>query len=93
MGTVQHSYAEAKISAVTLHYRLIVIHPFLNGNGRHARFLADIFMCYHDYSILPWGAYPLHKSDLARQKYLSALKEADHGNMEKLIQFAESTLV
>lgn len=85
--------AETKICAVTLHYRLTVIHPFLNGNGRHARLIADIFMCHHDYPIFPWGACPLHKSDLARQKYLSALKEADQGKMEKLIQFAESTLV
>ena len=30
--------------AVRFHHRLVVIHPFANGNGRHARLMADILL-------------------------------------------------
>lgn len=74
-----------------MHHKLTLIHPFPNGNGRHARLLANIFMYSHEYSLLPWGACPLQKQDMARKKYLAALKKADQGKIEELLQFAETT--
>lgn len=77
-------------NAVKFHYRLTHIHPFKNGNGRHARFMANLYLYNHHFSLLPWGACPLNKNDATRKKYLTALKEADQGKLDKLIQFAES---
>ncbi len=42
-------------AAVRFHYRLVVIHPWVNGNGRHARLMADIFVCAQGGAPLPWG--------------------------------------
>lgn len=85
------SHDETISCAVRLHHRLTWIHPFANGNGRHARLIANIFMHYHDYPSLPWGECPLNKEDAVRKKYLAALKEADHGNIAQLMEFAQST--
>ncbi|MBI2609015.1 MAG: mobile mystery protein B [Deltaproteobacteria bacterium] len=77
-------------NAVKLHHRLTHIHPFKNGNGRHARLMANLYLYNHHLSLLPWGACPLNKKDATRKKYLIALKEADKGEFNKLIQFAKS---
>lgn len=82
---------EIKESAIRLHHHLTVIHPFPDGNGRHARLMANIFLYYYKYPIFLWGNCPLYKKDLARKEYLKALKEADRGDLFALIKFAESS--
>ena len=75
-------------AAIRLHYRMVVIHPWVNGNGRHARLLADT-------AIAAWGGVPLSwgvNADLAntgnaRRIYINALKEADAGNFAALVAF------
>jgi len=74
--------------AIRLHYRFVLIHPWFNGNGRHARLLADAAMSAWGSAPLSWGI----NSDLGspgsgRQSYLKALKEADAGNFAPLIAF------
>lgn len=78
------------LNAVTLHHRLTWIHPFANGNGRHARLMANLLLYYEKNPILSWGKCPLNKRETARKKYLAALKEADRGNITPLIEFAKS---
>jgi Fic-DOC domain mobile mystery protein B len=75
-------------TAIRLHYRIVLIHPWVNGNGRHARLLADAAMSAWGYAPLSWGS----NSDLgnpgkSRQIYLEALKEADAGNFAPLAAF------
>lgn len=76
--------------AVRLHHRLVYIHPFPNGNGRHARLVAD--MCVEKSGERPfsWGKKQLNNTNIFRKEYIIALKEADNGDFDKLLQFADS---
>jgi Protein involved in cell division len=38
-----HTFPNLEI-AVRLHHRLVLIHPFPNGNGRISRLMADLLM-------------------------------------------------
>jgi Fic-DOC domain mobile mystery protein B len=77
--------------AVHLHYRLVTIHPFPNGNGRHARMAADLLCVQHGGQALPWGASNLAAKSDSRSTYLEALRSADNGDFGPLTQFARST--
>lgn len=85
----EHTYPDVDI-AVRFHHRLVLIHPFPNGNGRHARLMADILMESMGKSPLSWGRANLAVPGEARQKYLAALKVADRGNIRPLLRFAQS---
>jgi Fic family protein len=66
--------------AAKLHYQLVFIHPFLDGNGRTARLLMNV--------ILMRKGYPLAiilKND--RKKYYQVLQQADKNNYPPLIRF------
>lgn len=77
--------------AVRLHHRMVVIHPWPNGNGRHARLLADILAAAHAAPPLTWGAgLDLAQPGLARTRYLAALQSADQGDYAPLLAFASS---
>ncbi len=72
-------------------HRLVSIHCFPNGNGRHSRLMADIiiekiFKQPH-YS---WGADSLIKQGDQRDNYLKAIRAADKGDIQPLISFARS---
>jgi Fic-DOC domain mobile mystery protein B len=77
--------------AIRFHYRLVRIHIFPNGNGRHARMMADLIIekIYHR---LPfsWGSADLSKKSTARKGYIDALKIADQDDFTDLIRFARS---
>lgn len=77
--------------AVRLHHRLVLIHPWPNGNGRHARLMADIVIAANGGAELTWGA----KRDLTatgevRRCYIDAVRAADEGDFGPLIAFAQS---
>ena len=75
-------------TAIRLHYHMVVIHPWVNGNGRHARLLADAALSAWDGVPLSWGVDADFASPgNARRIYIDALKEADAGNFEPLIAF------
>jgi fido (protein-threonine AMPylation protein) len=75
--------------AVRLHHRMLVIHPWPNGNGRHARLLADILIAARSGPVLTWGAeLDLAQAGLARTRYLAAMKAADQGHYAPLLAFA-----
>ena len=68
-------------------HRLVSIHCFPNGNGRHSRLMADIIIekIYHQ-PVFTWG---IEKGE-ARSKYLQALKVADEGDFSLLLKFGRS---
>ena len=77
--------------AIRFHHRLVSIHPFPNGNGRHARLMTDILL----ENILhrprfTWGGQNLSKAGEARRKYIAALYLADESDYEPLLEFARS---
>lgn len=78
--------------AVRLHHRLVAIHPFPNGNGRHARMMADLFLLRAGIRPLPWGRGrgSLVSTGELRSTYISALQAADAGNIAPLLAFAHS---
>lgn len=76
--------------AVRFHYRLVSIHPFVNGNGRHARVAANLLLEYNGEPRLPWGGLPLVEEGERRAEYIAALHDADKGNTERLVRFALS---
>ncbi len=79
---------------VRFHHRLVSIHPFANGNGRHARLAANLLMSTHGQKPFTWGEMTENNSiDSAgktRDRYLSALKTADTGDYKLLLDFAKS---
>jgi Fic-DOC domain mobile mystery protein B len=77
--------------AARLHYRIVSVHPFPNGNGRHARMLADIVMVRHFKSDpLSWGGGSLQNADVNRAAYIEAPVAADRHDFTPLLQFARS---
>ena len=77
--------------AVRFHHRLVFIHPFPNGNGRHARLMADILVTTQGQPGFSWGGRRnLSASGSTRADYLEALRKADEHDFEYLISFARS---
>ena len=78
-------------AAVRMHHRLVVVHPWANGNGRHARLLADVIVAAWGGVPLSWGArQDLAVPGSARATYLAAVRAADDGDFSRLIQFSVS---
>lgn len=69
------------------HHRLVLIHLFPNGNGRHSRLVTDILMKSIGQKIFTWGSKDLYNEGENRSKYIFALKEADKNNYKPLIEF------
>ena len=76
--------------AVRFHHEFVVIHPFPNGNGRHARLYADPIARKLGQPEFSWGSANLVRSGEAREKYIAALKMADVGDIKPLLAFARS---
>jgi Fic-DOC domain mobile mystery protein B len=72
-------------------HRLVSIHCFPNGNGRHSRLLADILIdkIFHRH-VFSWGTSILKEGIEVRKAYLNSLKRADDGDYTLLISFARS---
>jgi Fic-DOC domain mobile mystery protein B len=77
--------------AVRFHHRLVFIHAFSNGNGRHARFMADLILGkIFNKEPFTWGRVNLAKTGDVRAMYIEALKKADNYNYEALLKFVRS---
>lgn len=76
--------------AVRFHHRLVLLHPFPNGNGRHARLLADLLAVRLDRPFFTWGRSSLVAPDETRKAYILALQKADRGDINPLLAFARS---
>lgn len=83
------TYAAAE-AAIRLHHRLVQIHPFPNGNGRHARIMADAVLrrVYREKPIDWAGGHDLQKMNDRRAAYIAALKAADREDFTALLVFA-----
>lgn len=86
----EHSVYGSDELAVRFHHRLVAIHPFANGNGRHARLMADLVVLQQGQPRFSWGGGRLETTSALRSAYIGALREADSGNIRPLILFARS---
>jgi Fic-DOC domain mobile mystery protein B len=84
-------HEEPLVVAVRFHHRLVQIHPFPNGNGRHGRQAADYLMRASGQPAFTWGAVSA-AGDVqeTRRRYLAALREADGGELGSLEDFVVS---
>ncbi len=74
---------------VRLSHRMVSIHPFANGNGRHSRLIADVLVTKgFGKSYFTWGSVSFTKQSEARTKYLAALRDADRNDYNSLIEFS-----
>jgi Fic-DOC domain mobile mystery protein B len=77
--------------AIRFKHRLVSIHCFANGNGRHSRLIADLIMeKLYDSHFFTWGSSDLVKATEARANYIRAVRKADKNEMELLMDFAKS---
>ena len=84
------TFSEDEI-AVRFHHRLVSIHPFPNGNGRHARLMTDLLLeNVLKNTRFTWGSENLSKTCDARKIYIKALKEADNLDYESLLRFVRT---
>ncbi len=77
--------------AIRFKHRMVKIHLFPNGNGRHSRFCADILVSHAlNRPVFTWGGSNIADKGETRTRYLKAIYEADSGNIEPLLLFARS---
>lgn len=77
--------------AMRFKHRLVSIHCFSNGNGRHSRLMADIIVEHiFNREIFTWSNSNVSESAKIRSEYINAIKLADQGNMLRLLGFARS---
>jgi fido (protein-threonine AMPylation protein) len=73
---------------VRFHHRLVQIHPFPIGNGRHARLMADVLVMRLQRPRFSWGRESLRDAGLMRRRYIAALQDADNHDLDPLLKFA-----
>lgn len=77
--------------AIRFKHRLVNIHCFPNGNGRHSRIMADIIIeSIFEKEIFSWNQSNMVKANDTRRAYISAIREGDKGNIVPLIDFARN---
>lgn len=77
--------------AYRFHHRLVWIHPFPNGNGRHARMMTDLLLVQAGEPRFTWGEKnAFNKEGVARAQYIQALKNADKHDYTVLATFVQS---
>jgi Fic-DOC domain mobile mystery protein B len=79
-----------KESALRFHHRLVQIHVFSNGNGRHSRIMADALLKYtYKSPQMNWSGHNLQKISEHRKKYIASLRKADAKDYETLLSLFE----
>ena len=88
---IEHNTFTPDEIAVRFKHRIVSIHCFPNGNGRHSRLMADIIVDkIYKIPVFSWGAENLVRQSDTRTSYINAVKEADNNNYEQLLLFARS---
>lgn len=74
-------------TATRLHYNLVKIHPFPNGNGRCGRLFTDLWLLSQEHDMLEWGSSSIDDENESRREYIDALRAVDGGDYERLKRF------
>ena len=80
-------------AAARFHHRMVQIHPFPNGNGRHARIATDIMLEeVYDHPPIEWASgFDLQADNERRTAYITALRAADGNDFGPLLSFVGAT--
>jgi Fic-DOC domain mobile mystery protein B len=84
-----NTYPPDEIGA-RLHHRLVSIHCYPNGNGRHARLAADLLLTALGRERFSWGSTNLIDTGATRAAYVAALRTADNHDYTLLSAFVRS---
>ncbi|HEY9241916.1 MAG TPA: mobile mystery protein B [Streptosporangiaceae bacterium] len=77
--------------AIRFGYRLVLVHPFPNGNGRWSRLASDALVVALGGHRFSWGGAELTEPGLLRRRYIAALQAADTDrDFRPLLAFARS---
>jgi Fic-DOC domain mobile mystery protein B len=88
-GQIEYeAYSPVEIAA-RFHHRLVSIHLFPNGNGRHARLMADLLLTDLTGRRFEWGRESLTATGEVRARYIAALRAADAGDRQPLLAFLQ----
>jgi Fic-DOC domain mobile mystery protein B len=87
---IEHETHPSDEIAVRLHHRLVAVHPFPNGNGRHARLTADLLIERLGGEPFSWGGGSLVDVSELRASYVDSLRAADNHDIGPLLAFARS---
>lgn len=88
---MEHDSYPADEIAARFHHRLTAIHPFPNGNGRHARLMTDIILVHLlNRKPFTWGSGNLVNAGDCRQQYINGLRSADSQDYQPLLAFVRS---
>ena len=94
LENTKHQLADAAAArdevAARFHHRLVQIHLFPNGNGRHARLVTDSLLASLGERSFTWGAQSEGDDTAVRTRYLDALRSADAGRFKPLITFVRT---
>ena len=85
---VDYSTYEPDELAIRFHHRLVSVHPFPNGNGRHGRIAADYLVVSLGREPFGWGVGLGLDTDELRAAYRHGLRRADEGEILELVAFA-----
>lgn len=83
------SYTDQEL-CIRFHHRLVWIHPFPNGNGRHSRIMADVLAKSLGLPRFRWGEALLSLPGKGRTEYIDALRAADRHDIGPLLRFSLS---
>lgn len=88
-----HVYPLDELGA-RFHHRLVEIHPFANGNGRHARYMTDALLRSVGHPAFTWGAkknpHGIDRRGEVRDRYIACLKDADRRDIRPLLEFVRT---
>lgn len=87
---VEHATYPPDEIVARFHHRLVWIHPFPNGIGRHARMATDLLLTRLGQSRFTWGRVNLIDAGETRQAYVAALRAADGHDIQPLLEFVRS---
>ena len=88
---VEHATYSREEFAARFHHRLVQIHPFPNGNGRHGRIMTDVILeKLMNMAPIVWDTNALNDDGEHRQKYIDALHAADKNDYQALINFVST---
>jgi len=77
--------------AIRFKHKLVKIHCFPNGNGRHSRLMADILIeKVFKREVFSWYGSNMVRPDHIRREYIQAIQQADQGVVGPLLQFARA---
>lgn len=87
---IEHKTFASDEIAIRFKHRIVSIHCFANGNGRHSRLMADVIIEHiFKQPVFTWGAANQLKDSDNRNDYLTAVRAADKGNYKLIVEFAK----